>query len=231
MLSPVTNPSFRTAKVLNSIMKAHPNNEKPESRADDLTIMEAIRSGKDHSPSLLKSFFDGARAYAMGHLKAQYPGLDPLEWEVVFANVNLKLVSRIKKGLELRPETKLRTYYVSVAKFAALDLVRNRKEAIASPFSFPEPSMMPEAISQLEAEERRQCIRQWLEQIIGHEDQLQVLLLQSQGYSFKEIVERTNYQSEGACRNALLKGKKKISAFILQRPESAARLKALLQEK
>jgi len=43
-------------------------------------------------------------------------------------------------------------------------------------------------------------------------------------------VQQTEYKSEGACRNAYLKAKKKIIAYITQYPEQGKRLKKLLQD-
>jgi len=76
-----------------------------------------------------------------------------------------------------------------------------------------------------EKAERAQLIRKKLEQITGNAEQVKVLLLLTKGYSYKEIVQQTTYLSDGACRNACLKGKKKIAAYIVAYPEEGKQLK------
>ena len=67
--------------------------------------------------------------------------------------------------------------------------------------------------------------------ITKNEDQVQVMLLFSKGYSYKEIVLKTNYKSEGACRNAYGKAKKKVVEFILANPQKGQELRRLLISK
>ena len=65
--------------------------------------------------------------------------------------------------------------------------------------------------------------------ITKNEDQVQVMLLFSKGYSYKEIVRKTNYKSEGACRNAYGKAKKKIAEYIIANPKKGQELRSLLK--
>jgi len=193
----------------------------------DRQILDAIQSGNDHSQLVLKWFFGHVQEYALGFLRRQYPNLDPVEWDVVFANTNLKLISRVRKGLVLSTDTRLSTYYVSVAKFAALDFVRERQPDHL-PVQEGDLREGPKIMDQLDEEDRSRYVRDWLYRVLQNTEQVQVLLLQTKGYSYREIVDQTNYSSEGACRNALLKGKQKISAYLLDYPQEANKLRALL---
>ena len=55
------------------------------------------------------------------------------------------------------------------------------------------------------------------------------MLLNAEGLSYKEILPETNYESEAACRNALVKGKKKIATYLQNNPKTAEILKKLLK--
>lgn len=209
-----------------------PNPFQPTNRKgySDEQVLDALRSGNDRSHLVLKWFFGQARTYTLGYLQKKYPGLDPAEWDVIFANTNLKLITRIRKGLQLAEGTRLTTYYTSVAGFAALDFVADRKGTTHEAVVEDQAQQNPEIVGKMEARERAQRIQEWLQQIIGHDEQVKVLLLQAKGYSFKEIVDLTNYHSEGACRNAALKGKNKMGAYLSEHPAAAKKLKALLQQ-
>lgn len=211
-------------------MKTNPFHDEFGSVYTDEQVLEAIRSGNDHGQLLLKWFFSHVRDYAAGYLSKQYPGLDPAEWDVVFANTNLRLITRVRKGLSLQDNTRLATYYTSVARFAALDFIQERKAQQQEIQGEQEPVEAPVAEQHIEQTERAQLIQDWLNRVIGNEEQVKVLLLQTKGYSFREIVARTAYQSEGACRNALGKGKEKVAKYLLDHPKEAAQLRALLQQ-
>lgn len=199
--------------------------------ADDQQILAAIRDHRGAGSRLLTTFFQGARNYALCYLRNQYPDLDESAWETIFTNVDVKLVTRVRKGLELKEGTRLTTYYTSVAKFAALDFVRDRQRAQSHEEVLPNQAIEPPAIEgKMEQEERSQRIRQWLEEVISNQDQVEVLLYHTQGYTYKEIVGLTNYRSEGACRNAWVKGKKKITEYLMEHPEAVRVFRKLLQE-
>ena len=209
-----------------------PNPFQPTNRKgySDQQVLEALRSGNDRSQLVLRWFFGQARSYAAGYLQKKFPGLDEAEWDVIFANVNLKLITRVRKGLQLEDGTRLTTYYTSVAGFAALDFVADRQKTAHEPVDDEQARENPAIVGQMEARERAQQIQAWLQQIVGHDEQVKVMLLQAKGYPFKEIVDLTNYQSEGACRNAALKGKNRVSAYLAEHPAEAKKLKALLQQ-
>jgi len=84
---------------------------------------------------------------------------------------------------------------------------------------------------QFEKAETAIVIQEILEKIIGNKEQVKVMLLVSKDYSYKDIIEETSYTSNGACRNAFLKGKKKLTAYILKYPDAGKRLKNLLMGK
>ncbi len=208
-------------------MESNPFHSTSGPAYSDRQVLDAIQSGNDHGQLVLKWFFGHAQEYARQFLRKQYANLDSPEWDVIFANTNLKLIKRIRNGLELSGTTKLATYYVSVAKFAALDYVREQREDHL-PVREDDRLEQPQVEIRLEAEERSRYVREWLSNVLQNAEQVKVLLLQTKGYSFREIVERTDYNSEGACRNALLKGKQKISTYLLENPEESAKLRALL---
>lgn len=197
---------------------------------NDEQVIASILAANDANQLVLNWFFQTSRKYAQSYLTPIYPNIEGLGWDVIFANVNLKFITRIKKGLTLNPDTKLTTYYTSIAKFAALDFVRDQQDQ-QNYQSIEEGQIVedPSIVKNMEREERSQEIKVWLSRIIGNEDQVKVLLLQAEGLSYKDIVNQTVYQSEGACRNASLKGKKKIADYLVQNPESAKVIRKLLQ--
>ncbi|MCB0630650.1 MAG: hypothetical protein R2824_06305 [Saprospiraceae bacterium] len=191
-------------------------------------VLTNIRNG-DSNVEAVNWFFKNSRDYAQQFLIKYYPNLEKFEWDAIFANVNLKFTTRIRNGIELQPGTRLTTYYTSIAKFAALDFVRDQQYRN----NFQEVNdhqviELPAIEGKLEREERAREIQAWLMRIIGNMDQVKVLLLQADGVAYKDIVVQTGYQSEGACRNAVVKGKKKIAEFLLENPESAQALRKLL---
>ena len=71
-------------------------------------------------------------------------------------------------------------------------------------------------------------IKQKLIDITENAEQVKVVLLVAKGYHYKEVVEKTSYLSEGACRNAFLKAKKRIVQYIHEHPEEGRQLRAML---
>lgn len=213
-------------------MKANPLPRNFEPTYTDGQVITAILNNRDPNHLILKWFFNRAREYALGYLQKSYPKLETEEWDVVFANTNLKIVSRFRKGLVLNEETSLITYYTSVAKFAALDFVRDLKaEQRFQEVEEDQVIVLPTVQKNMEKNERSQEIRQWLIRIVGNEEQVNVLLLHTSGLSYQDILEETSYKSEGACRNALAKGKKKITNYLLLFPAIAEKLRALLEDR
>ena len=197
---------------------------------DDSEVLDAIKSSHAQGEIILTWFFDFARTYARRYLARKYPEFDENAWDSIFANVDIKFVSRLRKGIELQEGTRLTTYYTSIAKFAALDHLNDRKSAkYTQEVEDHQAIAPPDVEGQMEREEQQARIRDWLHHIIGNEQQVAVMLLQAEGLSFREILEQTEYQSEGACRNAVVKGKKKIAKHLLDHPETAQILKSLLK--
>mgnify|MGYP006284095149 FL=1 len=210
--------------------KSHHNTSKPS--YTDEQIMEGIRIGGTSDQLVIRAFFSQARSYALAYLQPKYPKLQDEEWDVIFANTNLKLVTRIKNGWKKRGEVKLTTYYTSVAGYSVLDYLQERKQKDSFSLDevmldMPEPSRVQR---KLESEERKEHIQAWLEKMVGNSEQVNILLLHAEGYSYKEMLDYTTYKSEGACRNAFVKGKRKVAEFLMEHPHTAAVLKKLLQE-
>lgn len=198
---------------------------------EDQVVIDAIVSGHGSKSSVLINFFSYAAQYAKAYWQSKYPNLYPEDWDFIFANVNYKIVTRFKKGLQLNEGTKLKSYFTTITGYAILDFIKERREApqvqveeIA--WDLGEPAKAP---SVLESSEISIIIKERLEKWVGNREQVKVMLLFAKGYSYKEILKLTTYQSEGACRNAVVKGKKKVSAYLQNHPEEAAFIKNLLQ--
>jgi len=209
-------------------MKPNPWHSSSEPAYSDQQVLEAIREDEGRGSLVLKWFFGQIKVYALGYLTREFPRIETMEWDAVLANTNLKLVSRVRRGLQLEADTQLATYYVSVARFATLDLIREQKETAHQEVSETDLKAEPRILDQLEQKDRARYIRDKLVRIVENEEQVSVLLLQAKGYSFRDIVAKTSYQSEGACRNAALKAKQKISSYLVEHPQEAANLRALL---
>lgn len=193
-------------------------------------VFDAIRYGASDDFFLLKDFFSFAKNYALSYWQGKYPRLENEDWDSIFANVDFKIITRIKKGLQLQEGTKLTSYYTTITGFAILDFIqdqtRSRKIVIEEvAWEMGEPAAIEE---ELNAKESAWIIKKKLNEWIGNEEQVKVLLLFTKGYSYKEILELTNYKSETACRNALVKGKKKITEHLNKHPEDAQMIKELL---
>jgi DNA-directed RNA polymerase specialized sigma24 family protein len=193
-------------------------------------VFDAIKSGASDDYFLLKDFFSFAKNYALSYWQGKYPRLDQTDWDFIFANVDFKIITRIKKGLQLQDGTKLTSYYTTVAGFAILDFIqdqsKSRKIEIEEVvWEIGEPA---EIEDHLDSKESALIIKKKLIEWVGNEEQVKVLLLLTKGYSYKEILDLTNYKSETACRNAVVKGKKKIIDHLKQNPNDAQMIKELL---
>lgn len=210
-------------------MKANPLHRNSGKAYSDEQVIDAILDHEHKDHLILKWFLNKARDYTIGYLQKQYPNLRREEWDVVFANTNLKLFTRLRKGMTLNEGTSLTTYYTGVAKFAALDFVRDRQDGPQHQEVEERDAVAPpEVHEKMEQAERIKEIRQWLYNVVQNEEQVNILLMHARGFSYQEMLDRTSYKSEGACRNAMMKGKKKISAYLLEHPEDAKKLKTLL---
>jgi len=195
----------------------------------DEQVLVALKSGtqpKDHL--LLKHFFSEVHAYAFGCWQKKYARLSKEDWAVVFSNSDWKLVSRLKNELVLKEQTTLKTYYTGIVDYAVLDFLAEKKKTKV--LDIPQHTYIVAHQHHFEKEELAENIRKMLVDIVGNKEQVKVLLLQAKGYSYEDIVQETTYISNGACRNACLKGKKKLTAYILKYPAEGKRLRKLLME-
>ena len=192
-------------------------------------VLVALKEGdqsKDHL--LLKHFFVDVHAYALGCWQKKYQRLSQEDWAVVFSDCDWKLISRLKKGLVLKEQTTLKTYYTGIVDFAVLDFLAEKKKTTV--LDIPQHTSTVAYQHHFEKEELAEGIRKMLVDIVGNKEQVKVLLLQAKGYSYQDIVQETTYVSNGACRNACLKGKKKLIAYILKYPAEGKRLRKLLMD-
>lgn len=194
----------------------------------DTEVMNSIR-GVGNTDAV-NWFLNKTQVYAFGTWQKKFPRLQEEDWKVIFSNVHFKLIKRIKGGLTLQAGTKLSSYYTTIVGYAILDHLKERKDAhvaeitstvIASNADLP-------TTHHFEAEQIANSIKNILVNITKNEDQVQVMLLFSKGYSYKEIVLKTNYKSTGACRNAYGKAKKKVAEYILAHPQKGLELRRLL---
>lgn len=200
-----------------------------ERKYTDKEVFIAIRNPQSGNSHISNWFFQKARSYAMGTWQKKYARLQASEWDAIFSAVDFKLVTRIKGGLVLQKGTKLLSYYTTITGYAILDYLEDLKKEAKKALKevHIQKAVLPS--NTLEKEELATQLIRFLEKVIQNKPQIQVFLLFSKGYSYREIVERTNYQSEGACRNAFLKAKKKMLQYIKEYPDQGVQLKNLLK--
>ncbi len=192
--------------------------------------MNAIRSEGNAEP--VNWFLSQTQVYALGTWQKKFPRLQEEDWKAIFSDVHYKLVKRLKGGLTLQAGTKLSSYYTTVVGYAILDHIKKQKDNQTTEVTNAVIGLNTALPThQFEAEQVATAIRNMLVDITKNEDQVQVMLLFSKGYSYKEIVQKTNYKSEGACRNAYGKAKKKVSDFMLANPQKGKELRRLLSSK
>ena len=196
----------------------------------DTEVMDSIR-GVGNTDAV-NWFLTNTQAYAFGTWQKKFPRLQEEDWKAIFSDVHYKLIKRIKGGLSLQAGTKLSSYYTTVVGYAILDHLKERKDTQVAEITSTVIGLNPDLPEQhFEAEQIATSIKNMLVDITKNEDQVQVMLLFSKGYSYKEIVLKTNYKSEGACRNAYGKAKKKVAEFILAHPQKGQELRKLLSSK
>ncbi len=189
--------------------------------------MNAIYS--EGNPAPINWFLKKTQVYAFGTWHKKYPRLQEEDWKAIFSDVHYKLIKRIKGGLTLQAGTKLSSYYTTVVGYAILDHLQKLKDNHTAEVSDAVIDLNTTGPShQFEKEQIATAIRKMLVDITKNEDQVKVILLFTKGYSYKEIVQKTNYKSEGACRNAYGKAKKKVGDFILANPQKGKELRRLL---
>jgi len=207
------------------------NTELPSSNSNHITDKQVIVAMKNGTDQLvLKWFFEDVKGYAIGVWRKKYRDITDEVWEDVFTDATIKLITRVKKGLVLKEGTKLKSYFTMVVEYTVLDhFAKTRKEKTQSfeSVAFVESS---HDVYQFEESQVASLIHQKLQDITENPEQVKVMLLVAKGYRYKEIVEKTGYQSEGACRNAYLKGKKKIVNYLIQHPAEGQELKQMLMQ-
>jgi len=202
-----------------------------EYATDDESVLRCIRTNNLHNAGrIVHVFFNIAKSYSLQYWQPKYPILEDYEWDVIIANANLKLITRIKNGWQKKENVQLTTYYTSVVGYAILDYLQDKKKGPQLEVNERDAVIEASVEGALNEKERTKQIHDTLKAIVDNDDQLTVLLLYAEGYSYKEIMEQCNYQSEGACRNAFVKAKKKISDYLVKHPEQAKRLKRLLMD-
>lgn len=197
----------------------------------DEQIMAAIQSSLVNTNRLvIKWFFEEVKGYAIGVWRKKYNNLPERAWENIFTNSTIKLILRIKKGLQLKEGTKLKSYFTTIVGYAVLDYFAERKKETTLPID-PTIKMEPTQDSYaFEQQQTAHLIKAKLIKITNNREQVNVMLLFAKGYKYKEIVTKTAYESEGACRNAYLKGKKKIINYFIKYPTEGQEFRKMLLE-
>jgi RNA polymerase sigma factor (sigma-70 family) len=200
----------------------------PINHYSDQQIIAAILNGEKGNSLALNWFFDDVKHYALGVWRKKYRNLSDDIWEDIFTDASLKLITRIKKGLQLQEGTKLKSYFTTVVEYTVLDHFSKQKKE--KTFDFEQVKKIESVNDTYQFEEKQiaNIIKDKLQEITGNPEQVSVILLIAKGYKYKEIIEKTAYKSEGACRNAYMKGKKRIVNYILQYPEEGKKLKAMI---
>lgn len=214
----------RTAVAFNKIDNLNPT----EQKFADKQVFAAIQSGDSANQMALKWFFEDVKGYAIGVWRKKYRDVSDEHWEDIFTDATIKLITRVKKGLVLKEGTKLKSYFTSVVEYTVLDHFAKTKKEKTLPLIPTQRIEGASDVYEFEEQQVANLIKQKLQEITENEEQVKVILLVAKGYRYKEVVEKTSYQSEGACRNAYMKGKKRIVKYLLQHPEEGKELKRML---
>lgn len=194
----------------------------------DEQVIAAIKNSGGNSQLVLKWFFEDVKGYSIGVWRKKYRDLSDEIWDDIFTDATIKLITRVKKGLILNKGTRLKSYFTTVVEYTVLDhFVKSKKEKVL-PLEATRKIEASNDKYQFEENQIAALIHQKLQDITENAEQVKVILLVAKGYRYKEIVQKTNYQSEGACRNAYMKGKKKIVNYLIQHPVEGQELKAML---
>jgi len=194
----------------------------------DKQVVAAIKNSGGNSQLILKWFFEDVKGYALGVWRKKYRDIPDEAWEDIFTDATIKLITRVKKGLTLKEGTRLKSYFTTVVEYTVLDyFAKNKKEKVL-PLATTQKVEATTDKYQFEESQMAELILQKLQDITENAEQVKVILLVAKGYKYKEIVTKTSYKSEGACRNAYLKGKKRIVNYLIQHPAEGKELKAML---
>lgn len=193
----------------------------------DEQVFAAIKNGGTNN-LVLRWFFEEMKGYTLGVWRKKYRDLSDEHWEDIYTDSTIKLITRVKKGLVLKEGTQLKSYFTTVVEYSVLDHFAKVKKEKTQPLKPINGSHSETDVYEFEEHQVANLIRKKLQEITENAEQVKVILLFAKGYKYKEILEKTSYKSEGACRNAYLKGKKRIVNYILQHPEEGQKLKAML---
>lgn len=194
----------------------------------DEQVIAAIKNSGGNSQLVLKWFFEDVKGYALGVWRKKYRDIPEEAWEDIFTDATIKLITRVKKGLTLKEGTQLKSYFTTVVEYTVLDYFGKNKKERVLPLAATQRVEASTDKYQFEESQMAELILQKLQDITENAEQVKVILLVAKGYKYKEIVAKTSYQSEGACRNAYLKGKKRIVNYLVQHPAEGKELKAML---
>lgn len=194
----------------------------------DEQVLTAIKNSGGNSQLVLKWFFDDVKDYSLGVWRKKYRDIPNDAWEDIFTDATIKLITRVKKGLTLKEGTRLKSYFTSVVEYTVLDYFGKNKQEKVLPLAATHRVEASTDKYQFEESQMAELILQKLQDITENAEQVKVILLVAKGYKYKEIVTKTSYQSEGACRNAYMKGKKRIVNYLVQHPAEGKELKAML---
>jgi len=194
----------------------------------DTQVIAAIQNDATGDPLALKWFFEDVKHYSLGVWRKKYRDISDEAWNDIFTDSTIKLITRVKKGLTLKEGTRLKSYFTTVVEYSVLDHFAKKKKDKTLPLISNQ--RIDSSIDTYAFEEAQiaNLIKEKLQEITENTEQVKVILLFAKGYKYKEIVEKTTYKSEGACRNAYLKGKKKIVSYILQYPDEGVALRQML---
>lgn len=194
----------------------------------DEQVIAAILQKETVDALPLRWFFQDVKGYAIGLWRKKYRDVSDESWEDIFTDATIKLITRVKKGLRLQEGTKLKSYFTGVVEYAVLDHFAKQKKDRTLPIeAFPKSEATHQEF-QFEKTQVARLIQEKLQEITDNPEQVSVILLVAKGYRYREIVEKTSYKSEGACRNAYMKGKRRIVDYILKYPEEGRKLRSLL---
>lgn len=208
----------------------HPNQSTQSTNKDfaDKQVIAAIKNSGGNSQLVLKWFFEDVKGYALGVWRKKYRDIPEEAWEDIFTDATIKLITRVKKGLTLKEGTRLKSYFTMVVEYTVLDYFASNKKEKVVPLTVTQRIESSTDKYQFEESQMAELILQKLQDITENAEQVKVILLVAKGYKYKEIVAKTSYQSEGACRNAYMKGKKRIVNYLIQHPAEGKELKAML---
>ncbi len=208
------------------------NSNQPTNSTDngfaDQQVFAAIKNSNGNSQVILKWFFEDVKGYSIGVWRKKYRDISDEIWEDIFTDATIKLITRVKKGLTLKEGTRLKSYFTTVVEYTVLDHFAKSKKEKVLPLEATQRVTASNDSYQFEENQMAAIIHQKLQDITENAEQVKVILLVAKGYRYKEIVQKTSYKSEGACRNAYMKGKKRIINYLIQHPAEGRELKRML---